>query len=270
MPCKRLREMIDSNTPAFGLWVSLADPAVVEIAALAGYDYVNIDMEHTSMDLGLIENMLRAAHSCGISALIRVPENNRGWIQRACEIGPDGVYIPHVRNANDARDAVIAAKYPPVGDRGISGSTRAARYGAGGDFQKYAEAINKEFIIFAQIEDLSAVEDIEAIAAVDGLDVCGTAPSDLARTMGVMGTKNHPKTGEAIKKVAAAVKKVGKAKLAVPIMHPNYMLETADVVALGAVMISAGAATKSLLAGLQDNIKKARANLPHGAKQIVK
>jgi 2-keto-3-deoxy-L-rhamnonate aldolase RhmA len=270
MACRRLREMIDSNTPAFGLWVSLADPAVVEIAAYAGYDYVNIDMEHTALDLGVIENMLRAAHSCGISALVRVPENNRGWIQRAAEIGPDGLFIPHVRNAEDARQAVIAAKYPPVGDRGISGSTRAASYGSGGDFNAYAEAINRDFIIHAQIEDLSAVEDIEAIAAVEGLDVCGTAPSDLARTMGVMGTKNDARTGEAIKKVAAAIRKVGKAKLAVPIMHPNYLLDTADVVELGAVMISASSATKTLLAGLTENIRKAREKLPKGAKQIKK
>jgi 4-hydroxy-2-oxoheptanedioate aldolase len=262
MPCLRLRNMIDANQPAFGLWVSIADPAVVEIAAYAGYDYVNIDMEHTGLDLPLVENMLRAASAAGISALVRVPGNDPNVILRVAEIGPDGLFIPHVRNAEDARAAVRAAKYAPIGDRGISGSTRAARYGLdSGDFATYAARINRELIIHAQIEDQSALDDIEAIAAVEGLDVCGTAPSDLARTLGITGSRNDPRLGAAIRHVADTIRRVGKAKLAVPIMHPNFDLETKDVVALGAVMISAGSATKALFAGFKENVRRAREGL---------
>jgi 4-hydroxy-2-oxoheptanedioate aldolase len=258
--------MIDANQPAFGLWVSIADPAVVEIAAYAGYDYVNIDMEHTGINLETVENMLRAASAAGISALVRVPGNDPNAILRVAEIGPDGLFIPHVMNAEDARRAVRAAKYAPIGDRGISGSTRAARYGLDtGDFAAYAARINRELIIHAQIEDQSAIDDIENIAAVEGLDVCGTAPSDLARTLGITGSRNDPRLGAAIKHVAEVLRRVGKAKLAVPIMHPQFDFDTKTVIGLGAVMISASSATKTLFAALKENIRRAREGLKSAA-----
>src|SRR5436190_24377150 len=116
MACPRLRNMLDADKPAFGLWISIADPAVVEIVAYAGFDYVNIDMEHTTLELSMVENMCRAASACGISALVRVPENNAKAILRVVELGPDGIVVPRIRDAEDARRAVLAAKYAPLGE----------------------------------------------------------------------------------------------------------------------------------------------------------
>jgi 2-keto-3-deoxy-L-rhamnonate aldolase RhmA len=156
--CTRLRKLIDMDQPGFGLWVCLADPAVVEIAAYAGYDFVNIDLEHSSLDLPGVANMLRAATACGISALVRIPGNDANMILRVVELGPDGIIIPHIHDAQDARRAVTAAKYAPLGDRGMSAATRSARYGIDeADFLSYTARINRELIIYGQIEDKSGL-----------------------------------------------------------------------------------------------------------------
>src|SRR5262245_10759262 len=107
-------------------------------------------MEHSALDLQMTANMLRAATACNISALVRVPGNDADMILRVVQLGPDGILIPHVQNAQDARRAVTAAKYAPVGDRGMSAATRSSRYGVDGtDFLSYAGRINRELIIFA-------------------------------------------------------------------------------------------------------------------------
>lgn len=263
MACPRLRNMLDADQPAFGLWISIADPAVVEIVAYAGFDYVNIDMEHTSLELPMVENMCRAASACGISALVRLPENNAKAILRVVELGPDGIVVPHIRDAEDARQAVSAAKYAPLGERGIKAATRAARYGVdGADFVSYAERINRQLVIYAQIEDRGAIDDVEAIAAVEGLDVCGMGPADLSRALGCMGTKDDPRVGAAIKEVAKTIRRVGKAKLGIPINHSSYQFDAASVIALGAVMINCGNDVRALSHGLSENIRRAKEQLP--------
>jgi 4-hydroxy-2-oxoheptanedioate aldolase len=262
MSCLRLRNMLNAGEPAFGLWVSIADPAVVEIVAYAGFDYVNIDMEHTTLELATVENMCRAASASGISALVRVPENNPKAILRIVELGPDGIVVPQIRDAADARNAVRAAKYAPLGERGIKAATRAARYGAdASDFAAYAERINSNLVIYAQIEDQGAIDDLEAIAAVDGIDVCGMGPADLARALGCMGSKNDPKVGEAINQVAHTIRRVGKAKLGIPINHSNYEFDAPSAIELGAVMINCGNDVRALTRGLSENIERAKARL---------
>lgn len=262
MGCTRMRQLLAEDRPAWGVFATMTDPASVEIAGYAGYDFAIVDMEHSSLDLQTVENMLRAAGSVGITSIVRVPENNPKTILRVVELGPDGILIPHVRDAADARQAVEAARYRPGGDRGISGTTRAAHYGRlGADFPAFAERINRDLLVIALIEDASAVEDIEGIAAVDGLDVCFVGPADLARSLGRMGIRNEPLVGEAIERIATAVRSVGKAKFGMPIMHPNFELDSRAVVALGGRVITCGTDVRLLLSVFQQGLQRAKEGL---------
>src|SRR5450756_421351 len=168
---KRVRQLLAEDRPAWGLFINLAEPAVVEIAGHAGYDFAIFDMEHTSLTFQSVENLLRASGNVGMTGIVRVPDKNPKTILRAVDIGADGVMVPHVLDASEARQVVEAARYRPEGDRGISGVCRAANYGAT-PFLKHAEQSNRDLLVSVMIEDQSAAEDIEAIAAVEGLDVC--------------------------------------------------------------------------------------------------
>ncbi len=264
MGCTRLRQLLEEDQPAWGVFITMTDPAGAEIAGYSGYDFAVVDMEHTSLDLQTVENMLRAAAAAGITSIVRVPENAAKLILRVLELGPDGVLIPHVRDADDARRAVEAARYQPLGDRGISGATRAAQYGRlGADFVAFTEGVNRDLLVIALIEDVSAVEDIEGIAAVEGLDVCFVGPADLARSLGRMGVPNEPLVGEAIHRLAAGVRSVGKAKFGMPILDRNFPLDSREVVALGARMITCGADIPILFAAFEKELQRAKAALSH-------
>lgn len=241
------------------MWVLMSDPAVVEMAAHAGYDYVNIDMEHTSLDLPTIENMLRAATANGISAFVRVPGNDPKTVLRVAELGPDGIIIPHIRDAQDARQAVLAAKFSPVGDRGAMDISRAADYGARSeDFPAFANALNEHLMIYVQIEDKSAVDDVAAIASVEGIDAVGIGPADLARSLGYLGSHNHPEVGRVIKDVASTVQSVDKAYFGFPLRHGNYSMEVSEILEMGGRMIHYGSDVSALMKGLHSNISSVR------------
>lgn len=262
MDPRRVREMLAMDQPAWGVWVTLPAPAIVEVAAYAGYDFVALDMEHCALDFLTIENMLRAAAATRISSFIRVPENNPKTILRAVEIGPDGIIIPHVRDAADVRRAVEAARFRPLGDRGMSDKTRAGQYGAAAsDFLAFTQQVNRDLMVVALIEEASAVEDIEAIAALDGLDVCFIAPSDLSRSLGYMGTRNEPHVAAAVQRVAAAVRSAGKAKLGIAALHSNLELDGPACVALGCRMITYGLDAHTLLTGFRANLGRVKENV---------
>jgi 2-keto-3-deoxy-L-rhamnonate aldolase RhmA len=113
---------------AIGTYVGLADPQVVEIIGLAGFDAAFIDMEHSHFDLPLICEMIRAAELAGVTALVRVPDNDPKLILRLLDFGADGIIIPHIEGLEGAKRAVAAVRYPPLGQRGVAGNTRVARY----------------------------------------------------------------------------------------------------------------------------------------------
>lgn len=262
MGAKRVRDLWAQDKPAWGIWVSLADPGIVEIAGYAGFDYVAVDLEHTALDLQTVENMIRAGNASSVTTMVRVPENNPKMILRVVELGPDGIMIPHIVDAADARKAVEAAKYRPIGDRGMSALTRAAHYGAHvGSFLPVTQEINRDLIVYCLIEEKSAADDIEAIASVEGIDVCGIAPADLVRSLGCMESQNDPRAIEVIERIAAMVKKVGKAKLAIPAFHPNFEVDSRRLVELGARMISCGQDTVTLYRGFRDALQRAKKTL---------
>jgi 2-keto-3-deoxy-L-rhamnonate aldolase RhmA len=126
--------------------IGFADPAIVEIIALAGFDGVFIDMEHTGFDLQLVGEMIRIADLTGITSIVRVPDNHPKLILRVLDMGAQGIQVPHIEGLAGARWAVAAVRYPPLGARGAAGSTRAAGGGAM-PWQEHVRTSNEELLL---------------------------------------------------------------------------------------------------------------------------
>jgi 4-hydroxy-2-oxoheptanedioate aldolase len=194
---------------AVGTIVPGNDPALVEISALAGFDHVIIDGEHGSVSVRDVEDLVRAAEAVGITPLARVPSNTPVDILRFLDAGVMGVMVPQVRTADDARRAVAAARYHPEGQRGLAGS-RAARYGLAGSLADYVAAANREVMVMALLEDRAAVENIDAILAVPGIDVFFIGPADLAQSYGYPGRADQPEVQAAIDTIIRRAVGAGK------------------------------------------------------------
>lgn len=189
---------------ALGCWVTLSHPLIPEILAPAGFDWLAVDMEHSSIDLsGLLPLIISIEHN-GMVPLVRVGENNPNLIKRVMDAGAYGVIVPNVNTAREAQAAVNAVKYPPQGTRGV-GLYRAQGYGR--LFEAYKKWVAQESVVIIQIEHIDAVNNIDAIFSVKGIDAFLVGPYDLSGSMGMPGALTHPKVEAAIKKVLAAAKK---------------------------------------------------------------
>jgi len=216
------------------------EPEVVELIGQAGYDGVFIDMEHTGFDLRDIQMMVLAAERHGITPIVRTSGFDSAFILRLLDIGVQGIYVPHVQNLETARQAVAAARYTPLGDRGVVGFCRAAAYGQI-PLREHIEQSNREVMLTLMIEDKEALDEIDAIAALDGVDLIAPAPNDLGASLGVPGQADHPKLVAAMKQIIEAVRKADKARLTLPLAHPLYPRTAAECKDLGAGLVLCGA-----------------------------
>lgn len=257
----RVKRIIREGGLAFSAYTgSFTDPAIVELIGLAGFDAAFIDMEHTTYDLGTVAQLIRAAEVVGITPVVRIPENNAKLILRLLDAGAQGIYVPHIDGAADARAAVSAVRFPPLGDRGVHPSVRAADYGEV-PFAEHLTSSNEQVLLVVMIEDTVAVAEIEAIASTDGIDLVAIGPSDLARALGVAGQTNHPKLVETIEHVAAAVRQAGR-KLAFPLQHPVFPRSAAALKAMGVGYCNCAPGPEvRLLRSLQEQVRTARAAL---------
>lgn len=194
---------------ALGTIIPTNEATLIEISALAGFDHVIIDGEHGNVSVRDVEMLVRAAEAAGITPLARVPSNSPVEILRYLDVGVMGVMVPQIRTAEDALRAVVAAKYYPDGQRGLAG-VRAARYGQVGTQADYVVAANRETMVMALLEDRSAVEQIDAILAVPGVDVYFIGPADLAQSYGHPGRADHPEVQAAIELIIQRVVAAGK------------------------------------------------------------
>lgn len=238
MKRNRIKEKIEQGKLAVGTYVNIADPAVVEIIGLAGFDAAFIDMEHTGFDFQTVLGMLRTCDSVGISSLVRVPDNNPKTILRVLDMGAQGVQVPHIGGADDAREMVKAVRYAPLGLRGKAGSTRAARYGAIGA-REHLESSNDEILLAVMVEDRTALDELEEIAAVDGVDIVAIGPADLAQALDIPDAE-YPRLMETIEYVSNTLKKVGKAKMAFPMGIPAFPLSVPELKDLGVAYANCG------------------------------
>ena len=190
-----------TNGDAFiGAFICLPSPESAEIFAEVGYDWLILDTEHGPFDILLAQRMLQAVGT-RCPCVVRVPSNEEVWIKKALDTGPSGILVPLVHTAEIAERIVRACKYAPEGVRGMGGA-RAHRYGVG--FQEYVVRANREIAVIVQAEHIEAVENIEAIARVPGIDAIFVGPYDLSASMGKPGQVKDPDVQTAIRKIRDA------------------------------------------------------------------
>lgn len=179
----RFRALLDSGRFLLGTHICTCDSSLTEAAGLCGFDYLWIDTEHTAIDYAVLQRHLIAARAAGTAAIVRIPWNDDILAKRVLEQGPDGIVIPMICSAEEARRAVAACRYPPAGTRGY-GPLRAADYGLV-DCKEFAG--QQPPVIILQIEHRRAVENIDAILDTEGFDAVVFGPCDLSGSLGKLG-----------------------------------------------------------------------------------
>jgi len=183
-----------------GTVLSLASLETAEILAEAGFDWLFVDLEHSTLDPAKVQAVLQAVAGRS-AAILRLPLNDEIWIKKALDTGATGIMVPQVNTADDARRAVRLSKYPPQGTRSV-GVARAHGYGA--VMGEYLRRANDETVVVIQAEHIQAVENIEAILDVEGIDAVLVGPYDLSASMGLTGQVDSPPVQAAIARVRAA------------------------------------------------------------------
>lgn len=204
---KSLKQKLNSNALTIGSWITLGSSAIAEIMANAGFDWLTVDMEHSVISLGEAQDIIRVIDLAGCVPLVRVGENDPTVIKRVMDAGAHGVIVPMVNTADDAVRAVAAVKYPPEGARGV-GLARAQGYGL--EFDKYNKWVNKESVVVVQIEHFKAVDNIEEILSVKGVDAVIIGPYDLSASIGRPGEFDDPKVVLLVKRALEAAKAMKK------------------------------------------------------------
>ncbi|WP_241083574.1 HpcH/HpaI aldolase family protein [Achromobacter xylosoxidans] len=194
-----------------GLWQSLANPYSAEICATAGFDWLLFDGEHSPNDLRAVLAQLQAIAPYRSQPIVRPVEGNTALIKQYLDVGVQTLLVPMIDTAEQARDMVCAVRYPPQGRRGVGAAVaRASRWGLDGD---YIARANDEICLIVQIESATAVANIEAICAVDGVDAAFVGPADLTASMGHGANQAHPEVQaaieDAIKRIVASGKAAG-------------------------------------------------------------
>ncbi|QEC50421.1 aldolase [Baekduia soli] len=252
----KIREKWAAGEAVAGPFVQLPAPGLVEIFALAGYDFVVVDLEHGAFGIEVAENMMRAAHGRGIPAMSRVLANRPELICAVLNVGAAGVLVPHVDTPDEARAAVRAARFAPRGARGLCPFVRSADYSAAKGPDYYAEA-SEAVIVGILLEGRSAYESIDEILAIDGLDVVMIAPYDLSQSLGVPGEVDHPSVRETFQDVCARAATTGKT---VGIFTEGAE-KAAEWVRLGARMIGADVDSQILWHAARAEVEQFRAIL---------
>ena len=208
------------NNYSIGSWITLNHPSIVEIMADSGFDWLCIDMEHSVIDYFDAQNLILSIQSKGLSAYVRVGENNPRIIKRVLDAGADGIIVPMVNNRSDALRAVNSISYPPKGLRGV-GLARAQDYGF--NFENYKNNKAKNIDLIVQIEHIEAINNLEEILSVSGVDGSIIGPYDLSGSMGKPGKYNDPDVKKVLQKYELISSKFSK-KIGFHIIEPDHNL----------------------------------------------
>lgn len=210
MPTNRLKAKLARGEPGLGCSLMFPSPQIVEMLGHAGFDWVLLDCEHGSLSLADVELMAMAADAAGITPIARPRTNAATDIQMVMDRGVMGVQVPHVNTADDARRAVSAVKFGPTSIRSLAAGTRPDRWGFGGKMADFAEAANAQSLVCIQFEHPQALQNIDAILEVDGVDVFFIGPSDLSQAMGHPGNPAAPTVAAAIAGALDKIVSAGK------------------------------------------------------------
>lgn len=207
MDKKVLKKALRSRKQLFGAWVSYSEPSITETFAKAGFDFLAIDMEHSTITMPEAKGIITASQFYDVPCIPRPVSHSNDFIKPLLEFGADGMLIQMVNNSDDVEKLIKNIKYPPVGNRSY-GVNRAQGYGF--DFDSYINDWNNNSIFMIQVESINAVENIESILSHDEIDAVMIGPYDISGSLGVPGQLNHPDVINASKKVIKACEKYGK------------------------------------------------------------
>jgi len=207
LPANPFKHAIKAGRQQIGLWSSLSSHLTVEILAGSGYDWLLLDTEHSPNELPMVHSQLQAATGGTAHPIVRPPWNDTVMVKRAMDAGAQSLLFPFVQNADEARRAVANTRYPPQGVRGVAGTHRGSRYGT---VTNYLQRANEEVCVIVQIETPSAFDQLEAIAAVPGVDSIFIGPADLSASMGFLGDMGNAAVQEKLKAGAQLCKRIGK------------------------------------------------------------
>jgi len=182
-----------------GPFSKTSDPALIEIMGYAGFDFVIIDLEHGPVSVETSQNLIRAAQIGGLLPIVRVKEGNLSVIKEVLDVGAGGVQVPQIRNADEAKTAVQAARFAPQGMRGVCRFVRAANYSAKDQFRYFSEA--NEAILIIQVEGKEALEGLDGILSIEGIDVVFIGPYDLSQSLGFPGRVDHPEVVKRMREI---------------------------------------------------------------------
>ncbi|HJN87758.1 MAG: aldolase/citrate lyase family protein [Dehalococcoidia bacterium] len=205
-----LKTKLESGNAVFGVMITFPSPPVVEMMGYLGFDWVLIDNEHGSITVDNSEDLIRAAELSGIAPIVRPVGNKPEIIAPFLDRGSWGVQVPHVNNAEEARAAVDAVKYHPQGHRGIFSRGRPAGYGLTGSTAQYAEEANRNTLVCLMLEEVEALDNLEELLAVEGVDVYFIGSGDLSQSMGYIGQQTHPEVQAMMENGVKAIRGAGR------------------------------------------------------------
>ncbi len=244
---KWIRERVLNGELVVGTFLNLASSFTAEIVGHAGFDWVLVDLEHGVGDELSLAHQFQALASTPAVPLVRLPCNDSTRMKRVLDLGAFGVMVPYVNTAEEAESVAAAMRYPPKGIRGVNKSNRACGFGrlAG----EYYPAANDNLLSIVQIETKQAVDNLDAIAAVDGVDVLFVGPLDLSASLGIEQQFDHPTFHEALKAVVEACRKAGKTA-GMHALRPDMLGAVADAgftfIGMGVESIVVSTAMKNL------------------------
>ena len=208
IPENHFKRALEAGRSQIGLWSILSSHVTVEIIAGSGFDWLVLDTEHSPNELPMVYSQLQAAAAGGRAhPVVRVPWNDMVTLKRYLDIGVQSFLIPYVESAEEAANAVAYTRYPPHGVRGYSAAPRASGFAR---IKDYPQVCERELAVLVQIETRKGLDNIEAIAAVEGVTGLFIGPGDLAAALGHVGNPKHPEVQAAIEEAIARIRKAGK------------------------------------------------------------
>jgi 2-keto-3-deoxy-L-rhamnonate aldolase RhmA len=252
MKTNPVKEKLRAGEVVVGGWITIPNPAVAEVMAQAGFEFLVIDTEHGAINIESVQLLQQAIAAFDAVPIVRVPGTQRMFTNNILDTGPSGLIVPMVNGREEAEAAVRAALYPPEGTRGI-GLGRAHGYDLD-QRNEYLKIANDLMLVGVQIEHRDAVERVEEIATTPGIDLLFVGPADLSGSMGLRGQPGHPEVKKAIEHVVQVAKRVG-VPLGIPTGGPE---DVAALVKQGFQFLHLGVDTVFLGGACREGLRKSR------------
>jgi 4-hydroxy-2-oxoheptanedioate aldolase len=253
-PRNRFKAKISGTATIYGLWLGIPDNSIAEMMACAGFDWLVIDHEHGPYEIRDVMSHLQAIAAYDVAPVVRPVDSNPALLKKLCDIGAQTFLVPMIDTAEQAASVVDAVKYPPAGSRGLGTSmARAARWNS---VPGYIGQADEEMCVIVQVETTTAMKNLDAIAAIDGVDGVFIGPSDLSASMGYAGNATHPEVvavaSTGIRRIRDAGKHAGLLCLDEAQVR-NYADCGANFIGVGVDTLLIGNAARSLAARFNDD-----------------